>query len=293
MGIMNNTNQQMIVQQPIMAQPIVYIPKFGNLQYTFTQDPLSEIALSVKATIRQQPELMEIITGCESENRYHVFITLPNGMEKYLFKCKEESTGCQRFCCTSEIREFNMKIKHIPNIMSFNAPFETYFATLNKPFKCTCCCLARPSIKGEYWSNKQIFGEVKEEFTCCDPLFAISNGKEIKYYITIECCQCSFCCRNAKGCGKECGKINEVECNIREGGIGGNVVGKIRKKIAQNYLELISDADTYVIEFPVTASSEDKLTLIMAGLFIDYRYFETVGSGNYQSRRRGGSRRRH
>ena len=272
--------QPMMTQQPMMGQPKVFIPMFGNLQYTFTQDPLSELALSVRATIRQQPELGEIMTGLETENRYHVFITLPNGMEKYLFKCKEESTGCQRNCCTADAREFKMKIKHIPNVTSFNdTAFKTYFAELIKPFKCTCCCLARPIIKGEYSSNKQVFGEIKDECSCCDPLFVISNEKEIKYYITIRCCQCGFCCRNGSVNGQGCGKFNDVEMNIRQGGSDGNIIAKIKKKMAQDYLELISDADTYVIEFPKTATPEDKLNLIMAGLFIDYRYFESTGGG--------------
>ena len=273
--------QQPMMTQPMMGQPMVFIPMFGNLQYTFTQDPLSELALSVRATIRQQPELGEMITGCETENRYHVFITLPNGMEKYLFKCKEESTCCQRNCCPSDSREFKMKIKHIPNVTSFNdTAFKTYFAELIKPFKCTCCCLARPIIKGEYSSNKQEFGEVKEECTCCDPLFVILNDKEIKYSITIDCCQCGFCCSGG------CGKLYEVVCNIRQGGKNGNIVGTIKKKLAQSIAELITDADTYVVEFPQMASPEDKFTLIMAGLFIDYRYFETSHSDGGTSRRR-------
>ena len=50
------------------------VPMYGN-QYSLTEDPLNELSMCKKATIRQQPELMEIITGCESENRYHVFIT--------------------------------------------------------------------------------------------------------------------------------------------------------------------------------------------------------------------------
>ncbi len=261
-----------IVQQPMMAQPTMGIPVFGNLQYTFTQDPLNELAMSYKATIRQQPELMEILTGCETENRYHVFITLANGMEKYLFKCKEDSTCCQRQCCPSDSREFNMRIKHISNQMDFRGNFETYYATLMKPFKCTCLCLARPSITGVFQSNNQLFGKVTEEFTCCDPLFILYNQCGIKYVITIDCSQCGFCCR------KGCSKYNKVECIIREGGVNGVPVGKITKRAAQSFMEYVGDADTYDIDFPQNSTPDEKLTLIMAGLFIDYRYYETNGS---------------
>ena len=255
--------------QPMMGGQMQYIPTFGNLQYTFTQDPLNELSLSYKATIRQQPELMEIITGCETENRYHVFITLPNGMEKYLFKCKEDSTCCQRQCCPADTREFNMRIKHISNQMDFRGTFETYYATLLKPFKCTCLCLSRPSITGVFHSNNQLFGSVTEEFTFCDPLFEVRNQNGIKYVITIDCIQCGFCCRRG------CSKYNKVDCIIREGGKNGNPVGKITKRAAQNLMEIAGDADTYDIEFPRDATPDEKLTLIMAGLFIDYRYYET------------------
>ena len=271
--------------QPV--QPMLFVPVFGNFQYTFTQDPLTELGMSIGATIRQQPELLEIITGCETENRYHVFVTLANGMQKYLFKCKEQSTCCQRQCCPADLREFNMVIKHIGAPEGFQQDFSEYFAKLEKPYKCTCLCLARPKITGAFQKNNQTFGEVKEEFTCCDPLFVISNQSGIRYYITIDCCQCGFICR------KSCSKFYNVDCIIREGGIDGPAVGTIKKRIVTSMMELMGDADTYYIEFPVNATPEEKLSLIMAGLFIDYRYYETNAGSDHAQRSRGGRSRRH
>ena len=287
--------QPMMNQQPIMGQPgqtgqIGQIGQIGqpgqpmpvyvDLKFTFVQDPISELAMSYRATIRQQPEVTELLTGCESENRYHVFISLVNGMEKYLFKCKEQSTCCQRQCCPADAREFNMLIKHISNPDAFKENFSKYFAKLSKPYKCSCLCLARPKITGEYTSNNQVFGEVKEECSCCDPLFVVLNQSEVKYSITINCCQCGFCCRSA------CSGYYAVDCIIREGGKNGTPVGSIKKKLASNILEFMGDADTYIIEFPPSATPEDKLSLIMAGLFIDYRYFESNASNNGRGHRR-------
>ena len=291
--------QPMMNQQPIMGQPGQIgqigqpgqpglpgqpMPVYVDLKFTFVQDPISELAMSYRATIRQQPEVTELLTGCESENRYHVFISLVNGMEKYLFKCKEQSTCCQRQCCPADAREFNMLIKHISNPMGFKEDFSKYFAKLSKPYKCSCLCLARPKITGEYTSNNQVFGEVKEECSCCDPLFVVLNQSEVKYSITINCCQCGFCCRCS------CSKYFTVDCIIREGGKNGTPVGSIKKKLASNILEFMGDADTYVVEFPPSATPEDKLSLIMAGLFIDYRYFELMMkgvNGYYYDRRTG------
>ena len=290
--------QPMMNQQPIMGQPGQIgqigqigqpgqpglpgqpMPVYVDLKFTFVQDPISELAMSYRATIRQQPEVTELLTGCESENRYHVFISLVNGMEKYLFKCKEQSTCCQRQCCPADAREFNMLIKHISNPDAFKENFSKYFAKLSKPYKCSCLCLARPKITGEYTSNNQVFGEVKEECSCCDPLFVVLNQSEVKYSITINCCQCGFCCRCS------CSKYFTVDCIIREGGKNGTPVGSIKKRSARNIMELIGDADTYIIEFPPSATPEDKLSLIMAGLFIDYRYYESNACVDNQSERR-------
>ena len=43
-------------------------------------------------------------------------------------------------------------------------------------------------------------------------------------------------------------------------------------------------ADTYDINFPKDATPEEKFTLIMAGLFLDYRYYETNASDDKQER---------
>ena len=86
-----------------------------------------------------------------------------------------------------------------------------------------------------------------------------------------------FCCRSA------CSGYYAVDCIIREGGKNGTPVGSIKKKLASNILEFMGDADTYVVEFPPSATPEDKLSLIMAGLFIDYRYFESNASNNGKS----------
>ncbi len=93
-----------ISQQPINPQ----VPQINvnvNLQFQyrgmnmfFTQDPLAELANANAAIIRQEIELLEILTGCETKNRYHVYIRGPNGQFTYLFKCKEESGWCMRNC---------------------------------------------------------------------------------------------------------------------------------------------------------------------------------------------------
>lgn len=53
-------------------------------------------ATSVK--IKQKIELLEVLTGCETKNRYNVILNFPNGATALLFKCKEDSNWCSRNC---------------------------------------------------------------------------------------------------------------------------------------------------------------------------------------------------
>lgn len=65
----------------------------------FCPDPLQILAQASTAIVKQQIELLEILSGCETANRYHVYVKLQNGQMVYLFKCKEKSGWCVRNCC--------------------------------------------------------------------------------------------------------------------------------------------------------------------------------------------------
>jgi hypothetical protein len=249
---------------------------FG-LQCVFIQDPMIELANSVKAVIHQQIEVFEMLSGCETPNRYHVFVQNAQGYNQYLFKCKEESGWCMRNCCPSSGREFSMKLKHINAATQIKSnDFLNVYATLFKPFKCTCCCLARPelllSLNGH---EQQYVGKVKEEFTCCDPLFTIKDGNGNPVYsVKCDCCQCGFCCRK-----NFCGKISEVKFFIYDLNNCVQPAGTIVKMRAQNVGQLITDADSYEVLFPANATPQQKFSLICCALMIDYQYFEETGSG--------------
>lgn len=64
----------------------------------FVSDPLAELATAKSAFIRQKIELFEIMTGCETPNRYHVSVTNGNNETVYLFKAREDSGWCTRNC---------------------------------------------------------------------------------------------------------------------------------------------------------------------------------------------------
>ena len=250
---------------PPTAMPPVH---FAGITYTYVMDPMQELALSPSVLIRQQPQFFEQISGCESPNRYFVFSQSPQTGFKMLFKCKEQSECCQRNCCSASMREFVMDIKHIANAGALNENFQNSFVHVNKPFKCTCCCLERPEMIANYSANGELVGKVKQPFSCCDPIFTIyDNAGTMRYYIYADCCQCGLCCSGP------CAKMSEVTFNIYRDANMGQPIGSIVKKIA-NFSELITSADSYQVNFPADARPNEKLLLIITGLMIDYQFFE-------------------
>ncbi len=260
--------------QPV-PQPGV-VPYFGGIQFVYVVDPLAELALSTGVLIRQQVQIGEQITGCESPNRYFVFSQSPQAGMKLLFKCKESSDWCMRNCCSADSREFNMAIKHVTSENILSQDFARPYLDIRKPFKCTCCCLDRPEMLINFGEDGTTLGRIKQPYTCCDPWFTIYNSTGQKIYtIYGDCCQCGLICKN-----NFCGKLSEVVFDIHQGdSIHSNRVGSIIKKSATG-AELITSADSYQINFPPQARPEEKLLIIVAGLMIDYQFFEESASSN-------------
>jgi hypothetical protein len=257
------------------------MPQFGGIQYVLVTDPMEELNTCTSVIIKQQPELLELIAGCETANRYHV-LGVCNGVYKYLFKCQERSSFCQRNCCPSHIREFNMDMYHATSV-PLAGNISGKFANLFKPFKCSCLCCNRPIINVTLGADNKYVGKIKHLFSCCDPEFEVYNAQGLKYYIRADCCQCGLLCAN-----NFCGKLSTATFEVFQPG-SSNVVSTITKMSAQSFGEVMTDADSYQVSFPAGATAEDKLLLIALGLMIDYQYFETSSSDeNGMNRRRYG-----
>ena len=256
---------------PVAAPPV----NFAGITYVYVPDPMQELALSTGVLIRQQPQFFEQITGCESPNRYYVFSQSPQGGMKLLFKCKESSECCQRNCCSASAREFIMDIKHIANAGMMNENFQNSFVHVNKPFKCTCFCLERPEMIATFCQGGQLLGKVKQPFTCCDPLFTVTDNAGVdRFFVHADCCQCGIMCSN-----NFCGKMSEALFNIYGDAALTSPIGSIIKKVA-TFSELVTSADSYQVNFPANATPNEKLLLIITGLMIDYQYFEEKAGDN-------------
>ena len=83
------------------------------------------------------------------------------------------------------------------------------------------------------------------------------------YYLCMDFCQTSL----LTGCVKCC----DVELEIRDQNF--NLVGKITKLNAQSLGEYFTDSDSYDIQFPLDATPELKLTIILAAIVVDSLFF--------------------
>ena len=235
---------------------------YGPQAFAYIQDPMAELAQCTGAVIRQEIEMFEVVSGCETQNRYHVFLQSSMGL-KYAFKCIERSGCCARTCCSNNCRSIKMDIRHIKTANE-DPDLAKLFLSAKKPCAMACCCFCRPELDIKLAENNEYMGKIREPCQCCDIKMDIHDKTNaLKYQIIGSCCQFGLCC------GSSAEKMAEIEFNIKS---NGKTVG-VMKKLRSSMGEYFSKADSYKISFPLDATPEDKILLICAGLLIDYQNF--------------------
>lgn len=249
----------MAMQTPptiIQKQPTAIpsgIPSSTNcppgLEYLTTVDQL---------LVQQKVELVEAITGFETNNKFNV----KNTLGQKVFWAAENNDCCTRNCC-GPLRSFQMQV------------YDTYqneVMHLRRPAACdSCifpCCLQSIEVSappGRY------IGSVQQKWSMCYPYFSIKdvNGDTI---LRIEgpFCTWSIC-------------ANDVEFKILT--IDGVEIGKISKQWSGLARELFTDADFFGISFPIDLDVNIKAITLGACFLIDAMFFEK--SGNRENDRPG------
>ena len=244
-----------------------------NKYKTDSIDPIDSIKDSLanisEMIIKQEADILEAVTGCQEPNNYYVYGRLPNGEKIYIFKCREFSSCGMRYFCPVNCREFSMRIKIAidEDENDEDEEFESRIVDINKDCKCPFLCFIRPDMKVILAQKNQKLGTIEQSFSFCDPVFYIydKDDKEL-FYIEADCCQCGFACRN-----NFMGKTDEAQFFIYHIGDRSNPVGDICKKAAKS---MFSIADNYSVILPKNATIEEKILLTVAGIMIDYQYFE-------------------
>ena len=217
--------------------------------------------------INQEPDVSEMLCGCEQPNNYHVYLRERNGQLTYIYKLREFSGQCNRIFCPVNCREFTMKMKLMsPDSNKYDTNFRDSLMTLQRNCKIPCLCLIRPELIIDLSKEKLRVGKVEQSFAFCDHCFRVynENDEEI-YYIEADCCQCGFICRNYS-----IGKTDDCQFLIYKSSERVKPIGYIVKKTESVY----SLADSYLVVFPSKIPPEEKFLLSIAAVLIDYQYYE-------------------
>ncbi|XP_043926049.1 phospholipid scramblase 2-like [Protopterus annectens] len=205
--------------------------------------------------VHQQIELLEILTGFETNNKYEI----KNSMGQRVYFAAEENDCCTRNCCGPG-RPFSMKIID-------NTGREVI--SLNRPCRCSSClfpcCLQELEVQAPPGVT---VGYVAQQWHPCLPKFSIQNErKEDMLKITGPCVVCS-CCSDIDF---EVKSLDET-----------SVVGKITKQWTGFVKEAFTDADNFGIQFPMDLSVKMKAVMLGACFLVDYMFFEQSGGSDRQ-----------
>ena len=122
-----------------ILRPMIGLSKFVTLKGQLTN--ISELI------INQEPDVSEMLCGCEQPNNYHVYLRERNGQLTYIYKLREFSGQCNRIFCPVNCREFTMKMKLMsPDSNKYDTNFRDSLMTLQRNCKIPCLCLIRPEL---------------------------------------------------------------------------------------------------------------------------------------------------
>jgi hypothetical protein len=232
-------------------------------------------AIMTEIIIKQEADILEAVTGCQEPNNYKIYGKTKEGDKIPMFKCKEYSGCAMRYFCPVSCREFVMKIQSMTEEEEEEEEkesekedsYDNPVIIINKNFRCPVLCCIRPKMRIIFTVNEQKIGIIEQGFSFLDPIFYIYDDKDKpRYYIEADCCQCGLMCRN-----NFLGKTDEAHFFIYHYDDRSNPAGDICKKAAKSMFSL---ADDYSVILPTNATFEDKVLLMIAGIMIDYQYFE-------------------
>jgi len=209
--------------------------------------------------VKQKVEMLEMMTGMETNNKYKV----KNSMGQDIYKAKEKSDFCTRQCC-GPIRCFQLEITD-------NTDREVIH--LDRPLNCSTCCF--PCCLQEMTVTSPISGEtlgkIKQRWHPCLPIFEIQDA-DGNTVLEMEGPFCAMSC------------CNDVNFPIKT--TGGQEVGKITKQWTGMVKEAFTDADNFGVSFPMDLDVKTKATLLGAVFLIDFMFFEQAND-NQQSNQWG------
>ncbi|XP_042553500.1 phospholipid scramblase 1 [Dipodomys spectabilis] len=200
--------------------------------------------------VHQQIELLEVITGFETNNKYEI----KNSLGQRVYVATEDTDFCTRNCCGAA-RPFTLRIlDHTGREV----------ITLERPLRCSSCCCPCCLQEIEIQAPPGVpIGYVAQAWHPCLPKFTVQNErKEDVLKIVGPCVVCS-CCSDIDF------EIKSLDEEV--------IVGKISKHWSGFVREAFTDADNFGIQFPLDLDVKMKAVMLGACFLIDFMFFEHTG----------------
>lgn len=207
------------------------------------------------------------IMGCDAKTEFKYFI----GDNQVATSLEDTDCFC-RMCCNA-IHPFKMVVKELNT--------EAEMVSVDRPLACAvggckCCCYQEAT----FTSGGEEVGSIKEECYYCVPRFTIYDPEQKPMYkLHMPTClggMCVNCCAEGNPCGKGCCKasfrVYDPELSNTEG--DAPYLGQILKKPKSAMVEIFTDAETFVVDFPKDATPAQKGALIGTSIFLNAVFFE-------------------
>ena len=226
--------------------------------------------------VKQKIDLMEMLSGCEMENKYLVYRKEPGKVKKMggkLYKCKEKSGCYTRQCLSNDCRPLKIQIENLGS----NDNYDKECMVVERPCTCTFLCFNRPYSKIYYTEDgsNQYIGKISDPWDCCNYSFSVYDKHDKKAFsIFTTCCQCAMCC---KGC--PCEPCERVTFQVFDP--AGTLVTTIEKKNKNCIQNALTDADNFGMDFPSNFDWETRSLFLVAMMFIDFMMFEEKKGGQH------------
>ncbi|XP_042313804.1 phospholipid scramblase 1-like isoform X2 [Sceloporus undulatus] len=254
---------------PVIWMPIPPpIPKCPpGLEYLSQIDQIS---------IQQQIELMEMISGFETCNRYEV----KNSLGQMMYFAAEENDDFT-LNMYGPLRSFTIKLfdSRSQPVMQLSRAFHCSICC------CPCvCCLQELEVQAPPGT---VIGYVKQKWHPCLPKFVIQNeAREDVLKMAGPCVPC------------RCFENIHFEVKALD---GKSTVGTISRQWGGFAREAATDASIFGINFPMDLDIKTKAIVIGACFLLDFMFFERKGNRNRRGRTTGlhgahrhrGAHRRH
>ncbi|XP_007502135.1 phospholipid scramblase 1 [Monodelphis domestica] len=235
---------------PGMPPPTQWIPAPPPMNCPPGLEYLTQID---QLLIHQQIELLEVLTGFETNNKYEI----KNSLGQRVYFAAEENDFCTLNCCGS-LRPFVIKILDYSN---------REVIQIERPLRCSSCYYPCCLQKMEIQSPPGVpIGYVVQKWHPFLPKFAVLNEHQEEVLKIVGPCVACSCCSNIDFDVKS---LNEDA-----------IVGKITKQWTGFVKEAFTDADNFSIQFPIDLDVKMKAVMLGACFLIDFMFFEKSG-GNH------------